>query len=168
VGIENPLQYGKIVYKLGIRTGLTKGTVIDDAKLKWNAHTINPLSLNDPLYGLFPTSHAYAIMGIDNEGAPVTFAEPRDSGSLVVRLKAQHPTNEVSKSEAVGILPYGILYEEPRDIWISLYIPLRDIDDLIFSATGKRININVDDVGVEGEAWSYTELGRGGSSNDLK
>jgi hypothetical protein len=54
---------------------------------------------------------------------------------------------------------YGILYEESHDGWISLYIPLRDVDDLIFSAIGKRIDINVDDVGVEGEAWCYTKLG---------
>jgi hypothetical protein len=166
VNIENPLQYGEIVYKLGIRTGFTKGAAIDDVKLKWNAHTTNPISPKDPLYNLLPTSHAYAIMGIDDDRAPVTFAEPGDSGSLIVRL-TQYPTNEVSKSEAVGIL-YGILYEEPRDVWVSLYIPLRDVDNLVFSATGKRIDISVDDVGVEGEVWGYTELGRGRSRNDLK
>jgi hypothetical protein len=76
--------------------GLTKGTVIDDAKVRWNAHTTSPLSLDDPLYDILPTSHVYAIMGIDNERGPVTFAEPGDSGSLVVQL-VQHPTNAASK-----------------------------------------------------------------------
>jgi hypothetical protein len=99
--LEHKLAYGDTVYKLGARTSLTKGYVIDDAKVRWNPESTDPLAKDDTSV---PVSDAYAVLGEAlPDGSFNSFALPGDSGSMLVRL-TQDPTNEVSLTEAVGIM----------------------------------------------------------------
>ena len=162
--LQGELGHGHTVYKLGARTGLTKGHIIDDAKVRWNPDSTHALETDDKSV---PVSNAYAVLGEAlADGSFKSFALPGDSGSMIVRL-TQHPTNEVSLTEAAGIV-YGIIWEEPHEAFVGLYIPLNDVIKRIEANTGKIVNISVPDVGQAGLAWNYEELGRGKSKYDLK
>ena len=162
--LEHKLAYGDTVYKLGARTGLTKGCIIDDAKVRWNPESTDPLAKDDTSV---PVSDAYAVLGEAlADGSFNTFAWPGDSGSMLVRL-TQKPTDAVSLTEAAGIM-YGIIWEKPHKAYVGLYIPLNDVIKNIEATTGQTANISVPDVGQAGLAWNYEELGKGKSMYDLK
>jgi hypothetical protein len=162
--LERKLAYADTVYKLGAQTGLTKGCVINDAKVRWNPESTDPLPEDDTSV---PVSDAYAVLGTPlANGSFETFAEPGDSGSMLVRL-TRDPTNHVSLTEAAGIV-YGIVWEEPHQAHVGLYIPLNDVIKHIKTTTGQTVNISVPDIGQAGLAWNYEELGKGKSMYDLK
>jgi len=143
---------------------LTKGCVIDEAKLRWNPESTDPLPENDTSV---PVSDAYPVLGEAlPDGTFKDFALGGDSGSLLVRL-TQHPTNAVSLTEAAGIV-YGIIWEDPKQAFVVLYIPLNDVIKNIEATTGQTVNVSVPDVGQAGLAWNYEELGKGKSIYDLK
>jgi hypothetical protein len=144
--LERKLAYGDTVYKLGARTGLTRGCVIDDAKMRWNPKSTDPLAEDDMSV---PVSDAYAVLGEAlPDGSFNSFALPGDSGSMLVQL-TQYPTNEVSLTKAAGIV-YGIIWEEHGNAFIGLYIPLNDVINHIKATTDQTVNISVPDVGEAG------------------
>ena len=158
------MSYADTVYKLGARTGLTKGCVIDDVEVRWNPESTDPLPKDD---ASVPVSKAYAVLGESlPDGSFNSFAMPGDSGSMLVRF-TRDPTNQVSLTEAAGIM-YGIIWEERCDVFVGLYIPLNDVIENIKVSTGQTANISVPDVGQAGLAWNYEELGKGKSIYDLK
>ena len=165
----DPVHIGDPLVKLGTRTGLTTGTAIDEVKVRWDPLTTRPLmeDENDDIRKI-PISNAYAILGnVKEDGIIEDFAQPGDSGALVARIHQDLKEAPVTKSEAVGIL-YGIVYEEPRDHFVALYIPMQDIYEKVRDDLGLRIS--VEGVGNEGDGgpWQYTELGQGRSMHDLK
>ena len=103
----------------------------------------------------------------NEDGTYEEFAERGDSGSVIIRIQQHLEETPVTRSEAVGIL-YAIVYEEPRDCYVALYIPMKDVYEQVRDELG--LSISVDGVPVEGieSRWPYTELGYGRSTHDLK
>jgi len=133
-------------------------------KVRWNPESTDPLAKDDTSV---PVSNAYAVLGEAlPDGTFKSFALPGDSGSMLVRL-AQHPTNEVSLTEAAGIV-YGIIWEDPHQAFVGFYVPLNDVIKNIEATTGQTVNVSVPDVRQAGLAWNYEELGKGKSTYDLK
>ena len=165
----DPVRVGDALIKLGIRTGLTSGTVIDEAKVRWHPVTTTALTETEAReMGEIPVSKGNAILGNGQyDGTFEDFAQPGDSGSVIIRLRQDLKEGPVTKSEAVGIL-YGIVYEEPKNYNVALYIPMMEVYQKIREETG--LSVSVDGVPEEGDGhhWPYTELGKGRSSHDLK
>ena len=165
----DPVRVGDTLIKLGIRTGLTSGTAIDEVKVRWHPVTTTALTEAEAReIGGIPVSKGYAILGnAQDDGTFEDFAQPGDSGSVIIRLRQDLKEAPVTKSEAVGIL-YGIVYEEPKDYSISLYIPMMEVYQRIREETG--LSVSVDGVPEQGDGghWPYTELGKGRSLHDLK
>ena len=148
---------------------MTSGTAIDEAKVRWHPVTTTALTeVEAREIGGIPVSNGYAILGnAEDDGTFEDFAQPGDSGSVIIRLRQDLKEAPVTKSEAVGIL-YGIVYEEPKDYSISLYIPMMEVYQRIREEIG--LSVSVDGVPEQGDGghWSYTELGKGRSLHDLK
>ena len=94
---------------------------------------------------------------------------PRQSSRCIHQLKNRqdHKEGPVTKSEAVGIL-YGIVYEEPNDYYVALYIPMMEVYRRIREETGLSVSIDGVPEQGDGDRWPYTELGKGRSLYDLK
>lgn len=158
----DPVHVGDTLIKLGIRTGLTSGTAIDEVKVRWHPVTTTTLTEAEAReIGGIPVSNGHAILGnAQEDGTFEDFALPGDSGSVIIRLHQDLKEAPVTKSEAVGIL-YGIVYEEPKDYSVSLYIPMMEIYQRIREEIG--LSVSVDGVPEQGDGgqWPYTELGKG-------
>jgi hypothetical protein len=167
--ISSPIRKDEEVWKLGIRTRLTRGTIIDDISVRWHPELTDQLEENDSLWQSIPVSSAYAILGTAlPDGNFEEFANPGDSGSVVLRfVKEDLPAAEgprITRSECVGIL-YGIVFEENCKNFVAAYIPIHDVLDQIKVRSGLEIGFDVPD--REEEEWVYETLGRGRSLYDL-
>jgi hypothetical protein len=170
VPLTFPLAPSDRVWKCGIRTGLTKGTVIDKVMVQWgsgNATTANP----DDEYGQdggFLCSTSGVLGEWDaTEGVYTDFALPGDSGSLLLRVVRDPGGGSeaiVIRTEGAGLV-YGIVWEEKYKSFVALYM---DIDE-VFKEIKEEIGLNVDfDVpDMEGEDWPHVVMGRGKSMYGL-
>jgi len=59
-------RYNDHVWKIGIRTGLTDGTVMAPVMLKWDPELTAQVTSNDPHNDNIPASHADGILGLTN------------------------------------------------------------------------------------------------------
>ena len=155
------------VYKNGVRTGLTAGTIIDDSKVKWNPQATEILDPKTPFWETIPWSDAYTILGQRDDSGKVTmFADAGDSGSAVLRLREED--GFVLDAEAIGMV-YAILYENEYETYVSFYTPIKDLKDTLFAETGLVLSLAVpQNQRQRDETWSYEVLGHGKSSLGLK
>jgi hypothetical protein len=127
-----------------------------------------PIPPNDPRYRNLPVSHANAILGVANpDGSFSTFADWGDSGSLITRMMPDEDGVEVGVSEGIGIL-YAIVWEEPKQVFVGLYLPIARVIQEIKRETGIDITLNVEDVVPSAGVWTYDVHGWGKSMYDLK
>ena len=164
---DNIPRINEKVYKNGVRTGLTAGTIIDDSKVKWNPQATEILDPKTPFWETIPWSDAYTILGQrDDSGKFMTFADAGDSGSAVLRLREED--GFVLDAEAIGMV-YAILYENECETYVSFYTPIKDLKDTLFAETGLVLSLTVPENQRQGdETWSYEVLGHGRSSLGLK
>jgi len=60
---------------------------------------------------------------------------------------------------------YAIVWEEPKDIFVGLYLPIDRLVDDVKRETGMDITLDVDH--VDG-MWRYKEYGKGMCMPDIK
>ena len=164
--LTDPIKLAEEVVKIGIRTGYSKGHVIEDVKVRWNPESTGPTNLENTTAETIPESNGHVILGeAQQDGTFIPFALPGDSGSTVLRV-VQDIEGRVTKVEVVGIV-YGILWEEKHLCFIAFYLPLSDIKATVKQKLGADISLAVPDNRSEG-MWPYKEYGRGRSMYDLK
>jgi len=74
----------------------------------------------------------------------------------------------VKVTEGVGIL-YGIVYEDPKDSFVGLYIPMEHVKADLSKEFNMEISLDVGEVQCEGEYyWPYEVHGRGRSRLNMK
>jgi hypothetical protein len=167
VPLTSPLLNGEKVWKLGIRTRLTSGTVIDSISLRWDAENVTAVSD----YSLSPLCKATAVLGEwdPEEGVFQDFALPGDSGSFLLRLVPD--PDESVPSEAVvirtecGGVVFGIVWEESRKAYVTVYMPMERVMAEIKDQTGLTMSLNVPDASET--SWPYVVMGRGRSMHGL-
>lgn len=147
--ISSPIRKNEEVWKLGIRTRLTRGIIIDDISVRWHPELTDQLEENNSLWQSIPVSSAYAILGTAlSDGNFEEFVNLGDFGSVVLRfVKEDLPAVEgprIIRSECVGIL-YGIIFEENCKNFVGTYIPIRDVWDQIKVRSDLEIGFDVPD-----------------------
>ena len=70
-------------------------------------------------------------------------------------------------SEGIGIL-YAIVWEEPKQVFVGLYLPIERVIQEIKRETGIDITLNVEDVEPSAGVWMYDVHGWGKAMYDLK
>lgn len=146
-------QIGDVVWKAGIRTGLTEGTIMRKAYVNWGTKE-----------GRIDTE-CHAILGkAAGDGTGEMFANSGDSGSAVVRLMRTGPGLGVSASELVGIL-HGIVAEGDYS-HVALFMPTQLVVSHIREKLGFEISLDVPD--RPEQKWEHEVFGAGRSSMGLK
>lgn len=147
-------QIREVVWKAGIRTGLTEGTIIRKCHINWatEEHRID--------------TECHAILGkAAEDGTWEMFASSGDSGSAVVRLMRTGPGLGVSASELVGIL-HGIVAEAEYSTYVALFMPIELVVSHIREKLGFEISLHVPD--RPEQKWEHEVFGEGRSSMGLK
>lgn len=147
-------QIGEVVWKAGIRTGLTEGTIIRKSYVNWGTeeHRID--------------TECHAILGkAAEDGTWEMFANLGDSGSAVVRLMRTGPGLGVSASELVGIL-HGIVVEAEHSVFVALFMPIELVVSHIREKLGFEVSLDVPD--RPEQKWEHEVFGEGRSSMGLK
>jgi hypothetical protein len=145
---------GEVVWKAGIRTGLTEGTIITKSYINWGTeeHQID--------------TECHTILSKTAEdGTWEMFANSGDSGSAVVRLMLEDVDLGVSVSELVGIL-HGIVAEAEHSTYVALFMPIELVVSHIREKLGFEISLDVPD--RPEQKWEHEVFGRGRSSMGLK
>jgi hypothetical protein len=79
--VTDPIKFGEEVVKIGVRTGYSKGHIMEDAKVRWNPKSTDPLMIENAMAETIPYSNAHAILGEAlQDGTFAPFALPGDSG----------------------------------------------------------------------------------------
>lgn len=165
----SPVVEGQLVWKLGARTGLTQGTIIENVEARWRRYTTVIVPRNDDDWQTTPVTTAPGILGIAPEqGSFREFADVGDSGAAIVRFVKEESKKEsfdVVRSELLGIL-YAVIFEDERKKYVGVYLPIPDIIEDIKKQTGIEISLDVPDKLTE--EWAYRKLGWGHSREDLR
>jgi hypothetical protein len=171
VPLTFPLQPGDRVWKCRIRTGLTKGTVMDKVMIQWDSEnaTANAEDEDGNPVGILCSSSGVLGEWDAAEGVYTDFALGGDSGSLLLRI-VRDPEGTL-ESEAIVIrtegagLVYGIVWEEKYKSFVALYMDIDEVFRQIKEGTGLDVDFDVPD--MEGEDWPYAVMGRGSSMYGL-
>ena len=168
VPLTSPLVNGETVWKLGTRTLLTSGTVIDSIHLRWDAE--NATAITDD-GSLSPLCKAAAVLGEWNpaEGLFQDFALPGDSGSFLLRL-VRDPDGSIPseavviRTECAGVV-FGIVWEESYKAYVAVYMPMETVLAEIKDQVGLTVSLDVPDSSET--SWPYVVMGRGRSMHNL-
>jgi hypothetical protein len=167
VALTSDIQPGELLYKYGIRTGLTSGTSLGTIIINWDANSAD--RADDDVRGTRSTASAILGQWDPCEGEFMHFARGGDSGSFVFKV-VRNPSEPVEseavivRTEGVGIL-YGVVWEEKREAYVALYMKMEDVFKVVRDGAGIELDLEVPD--AEATEWPYTVMGVGRSTYAL-
>ena len=161
---------GLTVVKVGIKTGLTMGNIIDEIDVRWDP-SMTAMVASDDLRHI-PSSKAYGVIGLSRSDPQdptsyLEFARPGDSGAVVIGVSEEEEGGPVDRCEAIGIL-YGIVMEKRKRVYVGLYMPMDDIYKEVHK-TGLKISVEsveLDD--LASSSWEFHEYGEGWVVDDVR
>jgi hypothetical protein len=158
------------VFKIGIRTGRTFGTIIQPISVNWDSPVDNVESdveeeeEEQEAQVASKLVRCPAVLGrVIGTTTATTFADEGDSGSALLRF-VRDEKESILKTELMGIV-YGVVYEEERDCLVATFMPTETVERVVKNLCDIDIGLSVPDK-LESE-WHYEELGRGLSIYDI-